>query len=211
MPEMAEPLPMFPLGTVLLPTSVLPLQVFEPRYRALVADCLAADGEFGVTLIARGSEVGGGEVRTDIGTIAQIVQAREGSNGRWMLGTVGTRRFRVSEWLNDDPYPRARIEDWPEAPTVGDLDIARQGALDLLGEVAALSARLSGTQVAELPEIGADGALASYQLSALAPLGPLDQQSLLAASGPEERLSLLADLLAEQLTDLRLRLDLEDL
>ena len=64
---MAEPLPMFPLGTVLLPGAPLPLQVFEPRYRGLTHDCLAGVPEFGVVLIERGSEVGGGDVRTNVG------------------------------------------------------------------------------------------------------------------------------------------------
>ena len=55
---------MFPLGTVLFPTLILPLHVFEPRYRALVENCLAApQPEFGVVLIERGSEVGGDDVR----------------------------------------------------------------------------------------------------------------------------------------------------
>ena len=70
-------MPMFPLGTVLLPGGVLPLHVFEPRYRQLVVDCLAddtADPEFGVTLIERGSEVGGGDQRTTVGVVARMVQ-----------------------------------------------------------------------------------------------------------------------------------------
>ena len=56
-------MPMFPLGTVLLPGGVLPLHVFEPRYRKMVTDCVESpDHEFGVVLIERGSEVGGGEL-----------------------------------------------------------------------------------------------------------------------------------------------------
>src|SRR5436189_1506182 len=86
------PMPMFPLGTVLVPSAGLPLHVFEPRYRALVHDCLAGDGEFGVVLIARGSEVGGQDVRTDVGTVARIVQAQELPDGRWAIAAVGVRR-----------------------------------------------------------------------------------------------------------------------
>ena len=56
-------LPMVPLGTVLFPTMLLPLHVFEPRYRALVDDCVAGDGEFGVTLIERGTKYAGGNER----------------------------------------------------------------------------------------------------------------------------------------------------
>src|SRR5688572_25865098 len=105
---------MFPLGSVLVPGMVLPLHVFEARYRALVRDCVAGDGEFGVVLIERGSEVGGGDVRTDVGTVARIVQADEMPDGRFALGAVGVRRVRVQRWLDDDPYPRAELADWPD-------------------------------------------------------------------------------------------------
>ena len=66
---------MFPLGTVLFPTGVLPLRVFEPRYRHMLDDLLPGTREFGVVLIERGSEVGGGEVRSGVGTIARILEA----------------------------------------------------------------------------------------------------------------------------------------
>ena len=69
-------IPMFPLGIVLFPTQLLPLHVFEPRYRAMTRDLLAGDGRFGVVLIERGNEVGGGDTRSDFGCVAQLVQAR---------------------------------------------------------------------------------------------------------------------------------------
>ena len=110
-------MPMFPLGSVLLPGSVLPLHVFEPRYRQLVIDCLAddtGDPEFGVTLIERGSEVGGGDQRTDVGVVARMVQVEALEGGRYALVAVGTRRIRVNAWLPDDPYPVADVDDWPD-------------------------------------------------------------------------------------------------
>src|SRR5688500_13997113 len=110
---MAE-LPMFPLGSVLLPGMFLPLHVFEPRYRAMVEHCLAGDHEFGVVLIERGREVGGGDVRTHAGTVARIAEARQFADGRWALAAVGMRRIRVEAWLEDDPYPRAEVVEWPD-------------------------------------------------------------------------------------------------
>ena len=66
-------LPMFPLGNVTLPGELVPLRVFEPRYRRLVLDCLAGDtAVFGIVLIERGSEVGGGDQRSSIATAAAI-------------------------------------------------------------------------------------------------------------------------------------------
>lgn len=105
---------MFPLGSVLLPGGGLPLHVFEPRYQALVRHCIEAPGhEFGVVLIDRGSEVGGGESRRDVGVVARMVKIAPLDGGRFAVLAVGTRRIRVVEWLPDDPYPRAVVEDWP--------------------------------------------------------------------------------------------------
>ena len=107
---------MFPLGSVLLPGGVLPLHVFEPRYRQLVVDCLAGrdEPEFGVTLIERGCEVGGGDVRADVGAVARIARVDALDDGRYAVVAVGTRRIRVNAWLPDDPYPLADVDDWPD-------------------------------------------------------------------------------------------------
>src|SRR6476659_3342898 len=111
---------MFPLGTVLFPHALLPLHVFEPRYRMMLRDVLAGDQEFGVVLIERGSEVGGGDVRFDVGTRAHIVQASELPDGRFALAVVGVQRVRVERWLPDDPYPRADIVALVEPPIAAD-------------------------------------------------------------------------------------------
>src|SRR6188768_1380525 len=109
-----EATPMFPLGMVLFPSVVLPLHVFEPRYQQMTTECLERELEFGVVLIERGSEVGGGDLRTDVGTLARIVQAQPFPDGRWAVVSVGTRRVVVAEWLDDDPYPRALVEPYED-------------------------------------------------------------------------------------------------
>src|SRR2546430_9614094 len=90
-------LPMFPLGNVLFPHAQLPLHVFEPRYRALAETCLAGDGEFGVVLIDRGSEVGGGDTRFSIGTFARIVASGRVPDDRSCPPTRDTCRFAQRE------------------------------------------------------------------------------------------------------------------
>src|SRR6478752_3521250 len=102
---------MFPLGTVLFPHALLPLRVFEARYRLMTERALRGDGEFGVVLIERGSEVGGGDTRFDVGTVARIVRAQQLPDGGFALATVGIRRIRVTAWLVDDPYPQAEVVD----------------------------------------------------------------------------------------------------
>jgi hypothetical protein len=211
---------MFPLGSVLVPGMILPLHVFEPRYRALVRDCTAGDGEFGVVLIERGSEVGGGDARTDVGTMARIVQADELPDGRFAVGAVGMRRIRVTAWLVDEPYPRAEVADWPDVDVDGNGAVAGEGAVappaatgalvedvdGLLRRVGALRTELGEPAPPLDFSLAEDPLIAGYQATALAPLGPLDKQALLAASSVRARLDDVRRLLGEHVELLQARL-----
>lgn len=199
---------MFPLGTVLFPSIFLPLHVFEPRYRLMARHCLDGANEFGVVLIERGSEVGGDDVRTSVGTVARILEATELEDGRWVIGAVGTRRIRVQSWLPDDPYPRAEVEEWADEPAGTDLASAYGGVLATLRQVLALKSELREPAVDATIELSDDPVLGSYQASAVAPLGPADQQRLLVAGGPDERLRFLGELLVEERGFLEARLRL---
>jgi Lon protease-like protein len=194
---------MFPLGTVLFPSLVLPLHVFEPRYRALVDDCEAGDGEFGVVLIERGSEVGGGDVRTTVGTVAQILQIERFPDGRSALAAVGTRRIRVTQWLADDPYPRAEVEDWPDpataTPPLDEVETLFRRSLALAAELGEAGAPLD-------VELADDPVVATFQIAALAPIGPADRQALLATEAADERTERLLTLLTDGMELLRARL-----
>jgi Lon protease-like protein len=201
-------LPMFPLGTVLFPYALLPLHVFEPRYRIMMRHVLDGDREFGVVLIERGSEVGGGDARFDVGTLARIVQVAELPDGRYAISTVGLRRIRVHRWLDDDPYPRAEIDALAEPASTPDTGSAREQMIDAFARVAALARRIDA-RVGDLPEFDPDPARASYEAAAVAPIGPLDAQQLLAIDDAGARLRLLAAMLDEREAELRARLDLE--
>jgi uncharacterized protein len=197
---------MFPLGSVLFPHAELPLHVFEARYRALTEACLAGDGEFGVVLIERGSEVGGGDTRFSVGTVARIVAAGRLPDGRYLLATVGTRRLRVREWLPDEPYPRAAVELLGEpAPSGGALD-TRADVERLLKRVLAMAAELGEAPQAVGVDLDDDPVQAGYEAAAAAPIGPLDAQRLLELGDPGERLAQLRGLLADQAELLEARL-----
>jgi Lon protease-like protein len=198
-------LPMFPLGSVLFPHALMPLHVFEPRYRQMITECLGGSSEFGVVLIERGSEVGGGDVRFDVGTVARILRAGELEDGRWVLVTAGTERLRVREWLDDDPYPRADVERVAEpaaspTPTLVD-DVGRR-----LRRVLALRAELGDPAAGVDVSLADDPVRASFEAAALASVGPLDAQALLELDDAGARLARVAQLLDEEVPVLEFRL-----
>jgi Lon protease-like protein len=190
---------MFPLGTVLLPFAHLPLHIFEPRYRALVKDVLAGEGEFGVVLIERGQEVGGGDVRFGVGTVARIMQTAELPDGRWLLDAVGTERFRVTEWLPDDPYPLALVEAFDDEPSDTDTEAAeRRTAVErLLRQVLALQVELGFPAPSAVRSLDENPAVAAFEAALLSPIGPMDTQKILEAPSAAARLALLETLLTE--------------
>lgn len=212
---MTERLAMFPLGTVLMPGELLPLHVFEPRYRAMIGDCLSSSTEprFGVVLIERGHEVGGGDQRYDVGVAAAILRVGDTDRGTLAVLAVGTRRLRVIRWLEDDPYPQAEIEWWDDEDdddSVGgpvfDLDRLEvlAGRLRLVRGTAMELGDLQASQAAELSE---EPARWVVEIPALLPVGPLDRYRLLWTSTLQERLDLVESLL-DDLEELhRLRLD----
>ena len=100
---------MVPLSLVLFPGQILPLHVFEDRYRTMVEEIIDKDREFGVVLIERGSEIGGGDTRKSVGTLAEIIDSEKSNDGRWLLITKGTKRIETSIWIEDSPYPRAEV------------------------------------------------------------------------------------------------------
>lgn len=199
---------MFPLGTVLFPSAVLPLHIFEPRYRDLVRYCLDHEREFGVVLIERGSEVGGGDTRATIGTCAKIVEAEEFDDGRWGLITVGDRRIRINEWTTEEPFPTADCEEWPD-DAEGDLTDLFRSVVGDLRQLLALEAEMGRSAAPATVELVQDPVLGSYQIAAVSPLGAMDRQTLLAAPSVQDRLHMLQVLMAEESEVLKAQLALE--
>jgi Lon protease-like protein len=190
-------LPMFPLGSVALPGVALPLQVFEPRYRALVMTCLTDDRLFGSVLIDRGSEVGGGDQRKDVGTLIRIIQSEELPDGRWAVVGVGIERLRVVEWLPDDPFPRCIAEAWPDGePTNQTAELVGRTLDATLGLMVRLG--VDRSELSSRPELDPDPSFASFQLAALSPLGPLDRLKALETDGSDSRLRFLLASIEEQ-------------
>lgn len=103
-------LPLFPLNTVLFPGAMLPLHIFEPRYRTMIGECIEYERPFGVVLIEQGPEVGEGAVPHRVGATAQITGVERMPDGRMNIVCVGQDRFRIVETSSARPYLLGHVD-----------------------------------------------------------------------------------------------------
>jgi len=187
---------MFPLGSVLFPHVLIPLRVFEPRYLMMVGRLLDEDEpgfEFGVVLIERGPEAGGGDQRASVGTMARLVSAAPGADDLIIVG-VGTRRFTVERWVDEDPYPRAEVSLLPDLEWSEALAPLRAEAEAVVRRVIA---RVAEPQSDAGIELSDDPVAAVWQLAAIAPLGEYDRYTLLRSTSMGGLLRQMIDLTLE--------------
>jgi Lon protease-like protein len=204
---MSETLPLFPLGTVLYPGLLLPLNIFEDRYRQLVRDLL--DGpeprRFGVIAIRKGRETGvdGVSALYQIGCIATLRRVAKHEDGGFDLVTVGTDRFRLTGLDESRPYLQGRMdlltEDAGGEQEAGLAARAVHGAFR--GYLEMLAQR--DTAQVRLPDLPDDPVLLSYLVAASMILDLPVRQSLLAEPDALHRLTAERALLARETTMLR--------
>lgn len=186
-------LPIFPLGTVLLPHMPLPLRVFEPRYLTMLSTILEAEEPaFGIVLIERGQEVGGDDVRMNIGTIAHVVDVGSDETGVLLL-VEGRERFVVDEWLEDAPFPHASVTRMPDL-------VWDEALADRLSDAERLVRRAiaNATEWSEQPwspdvELADEPLAATWQLAGVAPIELVDRVALLHAASTDVLLTALVD------------------
>jgi Lon protease-like protein len=204
---MSETLPLFPLGTVLYPGLLLPLHVFEERYRQLVRDLLAGPEprRFGVIAIREGRETGRGGIVTlhQIGCTATLRQARELDDGRYDLVTIGTQRFLLVGTDDSKPYLQGEVEMLAE--TTGDdtgAALAARSVQDAFRIYLRALAERGVTQVS-VPDLPDDPVLLSYLVAASMIIDLRDKQALLAEPDALHRLVAERMLLSRETTMLR--------
>ena len=182
-------MPMFPLGSVLMPAMPLPLRIFEPRYLKLLGDLMGSENpEFGVVLIERGDEVGGGEQRMTLGTIASVINIGT-TQEFYGLESFGTQRFRVTSWLPDDPYPLAVIELVPDLVWDDTLLDSKNQLETKVRQLLAFASEFTNLQFGASTELSDDPMEACWQLAGILPIGELDQMDLLSSASAEELIS----------------------
>lgn len=173
---------MFPLSRPLMPGMPLPLRLFEPRYLAMLETVLVREpADFGVVLIERGTEAGGGETRFDVGTMARVAQVAPDGDTFVMIAH-GSTRFTVDRWLPDDPYPQAEVRLVPDLVWDDELDIALFAAEDAIRSDLVRASELVDLEWSPDTPLGDDPVERSWQLAGISLLGELDQLELLRAT-----------------------------
>ena len=180
MPDQVPDFPLFPLGLVALPHEFVPLHIFEPRYRALVAECLESEREFGIVWA-------GEEGTRPVGCAMEISEVLERTeDGRINILTRGTRPFRVVEERHDLPYPAGAIEfldDKTESPDSSSLQAAHEAYNELV--VQATDKRLEDDELDRM---------SAYEMAATVDFGLDAKQGLLDLRSENARLRLVTRL-----------------
>lgn len=185
-----EVIPVFPLPDVMLfPNVSRPLHIFEPRYRAMVADALAGDGLIGMVTLRPGyeAEYEGRPPVFGIGCAGRITEVEELPDGRYLIVLRGLVKFRILDEDRSRPYRLARVEALPEL--VDDAELAALGELRGALEAVLAAARNGAPAPAALPDEDLVNGLAQY-----ARIAPAERQRLLEAPGPLSRAQALVDL-----------------
>ena len=179
-------LSLFPLNTVLFPHAVMPLRIFEDRYKLMLQRCLDADSKFGVVLIKSGVEVGGPAETYLVGTMARIIDVQRSDNEQILITVVGDERFRIETLTQDLPYLEGHVSSVAEdlGPTIS------QNELEEVRVVAAEQVRLVHGLVGgwvSAPALPTDPVVLSYFIAAMLQVGVGEKQAILEELSVAER------------------------
>ncbi len=178
--ELVRDFPLFPLGLVALPTELVPLHIFEERYKTMIGRCLEEESEFGIVWMAD-------DGLRPVGCACEIAEVLERlEDGRINLIARGTRPFRIEARQEDLPYPAATVEFLGDRTEEADADVAA-------GAHAAY-ADLVSQATDRTPDLTEIGAMSAYQMAATVEFGLDAKQGLLDLRSEAARLRLVTRL-----------------
>lgn len=189
MAQRMEAFPLFPLGLVLLPQELVPLHIFEDRYKTMVGECLDGETEFGILWLSD-------DGLKEVGCSARISRVLERfEDGRLNILVEGTDPFRLLRKIEDLPYPAGDVEVLPDEGEGDELaaDKARERYADLVEQV-----------TDSRPEEDALAQLDAYGMAATLDVEPAAKQTLLELRSERGRLEQLDSLFTEALERIRL-------
>src|SRR5215510_3794440 len=181
---------LFPLpNLVLFPHIVVPLHIFEERYKSMINGCIASGEVFGLVLLRTGADEESEETIHRVGVTARIVEVERLDGGRMNILCEGERRFRIYRLTQQKPFWKGDVDFFEDKDHHGTESLYEQVA-ELYRSVATLSAKLSGSQETEvvLPELATD---LSHMVSYVLDIDSEEKQRLLEMDSTAERLRML--------------------
>ena len=200
-------MPLFPLGVVLFPGMMLPLHIFEPRYREMINRCIDEELPFGVVFIKSGKEAGDTATPHEIGTAARITQVERKPDGSMDIVVVGTRRFRINKLNHDRPYLTGNVSHY--SLINGDTRLAIEQAQKVRPKImryVELLTQATGVQL-QLDHLPEDPTSLAILTAIALQIRPEDKQRILALAGVPQMLDMANYLLANELQLLQHMID----
>jgi ATP-dependent Lon protease len=201
---------LFPLpNLVLFPHVLVPLHIFEERYKLMINTCIERDDVFGVVLLRSGAETESEDTIHRVGVTARIVQVERLDNGRMNVLTEGEDRFRIRRFMGQEPYWKGLVEVFQDNESHPAIESLQEEVSQLYRKVAELGAKIDSSEAPEtaLPDSPTD---LSYMISYILDIDPEAKQKLLEMTSAAERLRSLVPHLNESIEKLRQQLALQE-
>ena len=193
----ASTLPIFPLPLVLFPGVTIPLHIFEPRYRRMLADCLERDRRFGIVFLAEGTSEDSLGLGGDVGCVAHVLSHESLPDGGSNITVAGRERFTLRAFVTSPlPYRVGMIVPLEDAPEPEGLLEPLAARVRERFERIARAARTISDDEDALPELPDDPALLAFRVASFIDLNIAERQGLLVSTSPGERLRTVDNALA---------------
>ena len=202
-------IPLFPLPLVLFPRVLLPLHIFEERYKLMINTCFEQDDVFGIVLLRSGAETESEDTIHRVGVTARILQVERLENGRMEILTEGEDRFRIRRFTAQEPYWKGMVEVFDDNASHPAIESMQEEVSELYRKVAELGAKIDSSQESEiaLPDSPTD---LSHMISYILDIDPEAKQKLLEMTSAAERLRSLVPYLNDSIEKLQQQLALKE-
>ncbi|GAB4463930.1 MAG: LON peptidase substrate-binding domain-containing protein [Armatimonadaceae bacterium] len=196
-------IPLFPLDVVLFPNMILPLHIFEERYKEMIQRCVHESLPFGVVLIKEVNEATGRVTTHPVGCTARIARVEKLPDGRMNIEVIGEQRFRILDTHEQMSYRTGLTEPYTDTPVdTGEIEPLTGEVHDLLYEFLMRSLAIMGQEVGDF-ELPRDGQKLAFTAACVLPLPNPQKQELLSDRNPADRLQTVRGLLAKENERLR--------
>ena len=204
-------IPLFPLpNLVLFPRVLVPLHIFEERYKLMINSCIEHDEVFGIVLLRSGAETESEDTIHRVGVTARIVQVERLENGRLNILNEGEDRFRIRRLTTQEPFWKGLVDFFEDNESHPSIEAIQEEVSELYRKVAELGAKIDSSEETEtaLPESPTD---LSYMISYILDMDPEAKQKLLEMTSAAERLRSLVPHLNESIQKLQQQLALKEI